>query len=149
MRRYHGNRVSASESFGIELGRVDSDYATVRYNGISASESFGIGLYTCEFRSILLYPLLWGEHSCIDCLLSMRMLLPKTSTREKKLTIFTFFVMALCYVQKCELSYNALVITQNCIPPSEIIIPNREYVIRLGIGEGANVIFKQVSHMIR
>ena len=28
-------------------------------------------------------------------------------------------------------------------------IPNRECVIRLGIGEGANVIFKQVSHTIR
>ena len=35
--------------------------------------------------------------------------------------------------------------TQNFIPPSEIII----CVIRLGIGEGANVIFKQVSHTIR
>ena len=60
-----------------------------------------------------------------------------------------FFVMALCYVQKCELSYNVLGMTQNCIPPSEFIIPNRECVIRLGIGEGANVIFKQVSHTIR
>ena len=59
------------------------------------------------------------------------------------------FVMALCYVQKCELSYNVLGMTQNCIPPSEIIIPNRECVIRLSIGEGANVIFKQVSHTIR
>ena len=58
------------------------------------------------------------------------------------------FVMALCYVQKCELSYNVLGLTQNYIPPSEIIIPNRECVIRLGIGEGANVIFKQVSHTI-
>ena len=57
--------------------------------------------------------------------------------------------MALCYVQKCELSYNVLRMTQNCIPPSEIIIPNRECVIRLGIGEGANVIFKQVSQTIR
>ena len=28
------------------------------------------------------YPV-WGEHSCIDCLLSMRILLPRTSTREK------------------------------------------------------------------
>ena len=54
-----------------------------------------------------------------------------------------------CYVQKCELSYNVLGMTQNCISPSEIIIPNRECVIRLGIGEGANVIFKQVSHTIR
>ena len=26
-----------------------------------------------------------GEHSCIDCLLSMRILLPRTSTREKKI----------------------------------------------------------------
>ena len=60
-----------------------------------------------------------------------------------------FFVVALCYVQQCELSYNVLGMTQNCIPPSEIIIPNRECVIRLGIGEGANVIFKQVSHTIR
>ena len=59
------------------------------------------------------------------------------------------FVMALCYVQKCELSYNVLGMTQNCIPPSEIIIPNRECVIRLCIGEGANVISKQVSHTIR
>ena len=67
----------------------------------------------------------------------------------KNLTIFTFFVMALCYVQKCELSYNVLGITQNCITPSEIIIPIRECVIQLGIGEGANVIFKQVSHTIR
>ena len=67
----------------------------------------------------------------------------------KKLTIFTFFVMALCYVQKCELSYNVLGMTQNCIPPSEIILPNRECAIRLGIGEGANVTFKQVSHTIR
>ena len=91
----------------------------------------------------------WGEHSCIDCLLSMRILLPRTSTREKNLTVFTFFVMALCYVQKCELSYNVLGMTQNCILPSEIIMPNRECVIRLGIGEGANVIFKQVSHTIR
>ena len=59
------------------------------------------------------------------------------------------FVMALCYVQKCELSYNVLGMTQNCIPPSETIIPNRECAIRLGIGVGANVIFKQVSHTIR
>ena len=59
-----------------------------------------------------------------------------------------FFVMALYYVQKCELSYNVLGITQNCIPPSEIIIPNRECAIRLGIDEGANVIFEQVSHTI-
>ena len=59
------------------------------------------------------------------------------------------FVMALCYVQKCKLSYHVLGMTQNCIPPSEIIIPNRECVIRLGIGEGANVIFKQVSHTSR
>ena len=50
--------------------------------------------------------------------------------------------MALCYVQKCGLSYNVLGMTQNCIQPSEIIIPNRECVIRLGIGEGANVIFE-------
>ena len=49
----------------------------------------------------------------------------------------------------CELSYNVLGMTQNCIPLSEIIIPNRECVIRLGIGEGANVIFKQASHTIR
>ena len=91
----------------------------------------------------------WGEHSCIDCLLSMHILLPRTSTQEKNLTIFTFFVMALCYVQKCVLSHNVLGMTQNCIPPSEIIIPNRESVIRLGIGEGSNVIFKQVSHTIR
>ena len=56
--------------------------------------------------------------------------------------------MALCYVQKCELSYNVLGMTQNCIPPSEII-SNRECVILLGIGEGANVILKQVSHTIR
>ena len=56
--------------------------------------------------------------------------------------------IVLCYVQKCELSYNVLGMRQNCIPPSEIIIPNRECVIRLGIGEGANVIFKQVSHTI-
>ena len=45
-------------------------------------------------------------------------------------------------------------LTYNCLKlavfsPSEIIIPNRECVIRLGIGEGANVIFKQVSHAIR
>ena len=90
---------------------------------------------------------MWGEHSCIDCVLLMRILLPRTSTLENNLTIFTF--MALCYVQKCELSYNVLGMTQNCIPPSEIIIPNRECVIRLGIYEGANVIFKQVSHTIR
>ena len=38
--------------------------------------------------------------------------------------------------------------TQNCIPPSEFIIPNRECAIRLGIGEGAKVIFKQVSHLL-
>ena len=58
-------------------------------------------------------------------------------------------ISLLCYVLKCELSYNVLGMTQNCIPPSEVIIPNRECVIRLGIGEGANVIFKQVSHTIR
>ena len=69
---------------------------------------------------------------------------------EKKIeNIHFFFVMALCYVQKCELSYNVLGKTQNCIPPSEIIIPNGECVIRLGIGVGTNVIFKQVSHTIR
>ena len=57
--------------------------------------------------------------------------------------------MALRYVPKCELSYNVVGMTLNCIPPSGIITPNRECVIRLGIGEGANVIFKQVSHTIR
>jgi hypothetical protein len=40
-------------------------------------------------------------------------------------------------------------LTQNCIPLSEIIIPYRECVIQLGIGEVANVLLKQVSHMIR
>ena len=44
---------------------------------------------------------------------------------------------------------HSLGMTQNCIPSSEIIIPNRECVMRLGIGEGTNVIFKQVSHAIR
>ena len=78
----------------------------------------------------------------------MRILLPRTSKREKNLTMFTFFVMALCYVQKCELSYNVLDMTQNCIPPSDFIIPNRECMIRLGIGEDANVMFKQVSHRL-
>ena len=67
----------------------------------------------------------------------------------KKFDNIHFFVMAFCYVQKCELSYNVLGMSQNCIPPSEIIIPNRESLIRLGIGEGANIIFKQVSHTIR
>ena len=66
----------------------------------------------------------------------------------KKFDNIHFFVMALCYVQKCELSYNVLGMTQNCIPPSEFIIPNRECVSRLGTGEGANVIFKQVSHRL-
>ena len=49
-------------------------------------------------------------------------------------------------MQKYELSYIVLGMMQNCIPPSEITIglPNREFVIRLGISEGANVIFKQV-----
>ena len=50
----------------------------------------------------------WEEHSCINCLLSMHILLPRTSKQEKNLTIFTLFVMALCYVHKCELSYNVL-----------------------------------------
>ena len=63
---------------------------------------------------------------------------PEPVHGKKNLTIFTFLVMALCYVQKCELSYN-VGMTQNCIPQSEIIIPNRECVIRLIIGEGANV----------
>ena len=53
--------------------------------------------------------------------------------------------MALFYVQKCELSYDVLGMTQNCIPPSKIILPNRESVIRLGIGEGADVIVELVS----
>ena len=57
--------------------------------------------------------------------------------------------MSLCYVQMCELSYNVLGMTQNCIQLSEIIIPNRECLILLGIDEGTNVIFKQVSHTIR
>ena len=70
-------------------------------------------------------------------------------TGKKFDNIHFVFVMALCCVQKCELSYNVLGMTQNCIPPSEIIIPNRECVIRLGIGEGANVICMQVSHTIR
>ena len=56
--------------------------------------------------------------------------------------------MALRYVQKCELSYNVPGMTQNCIPLSEFIIPNRDCVIWNGIGEGANIIFKQVSHTI-
>ena len=67
----------------------------------------------------------------------------------KKIDNIHFFVMALCYVQKCGLSYNVLGMTQNCIPSSEIVIPNRECVIRLGIGEGANVLFKQESRTIR
>ena len=37
--------------------------------------------------------------------------------------------------------------TQNYIPPIEIIRPNRECVIRIGTGEGFNVIFKQVSRI--
>ena len=70
-------------------------------------------------------------------------------TGKKFDNIHFVFVIALCYVQKCELSYNVLGMTQNCILPSEIILPNREFVIRLGIGEGTNVIFKPVSHTIR
>jgi len=32
-----------------------------------------------------------GGHSCIDCLLSMRILLPRTNTRENNLTSFIIF----------------------------------------------------------
>ena len=67
---------------------------------------------------------------------------------RKNVTIFTFFVMALCCVQKCELSYNVLGMTQNCIPPSEIIVPNRECVIRLGIGEGALRTFEEDTYLL-
>ena len=100
--------------------------------------------------NILLTPFGVGEHSYIDwlCLVDAHTVNQNQYT-GKHLTIFTFFVMALCHVQKYELSYNVLGMTQNCIPPIEIVIPNRECVIRLGIGEGANVIFKQVSHTIR
>ena len=73
----------------------------------------------------------------------------RTSTQEKNLSLVTFLVMALCCVQKCDVSYSVRGMTQNCISPSEIIIPNRECVIRHGIGEDAYVIFKQVSHTIR
>ena len=83
----------------------------------------------------------------LNCL--QRYCCPEPVHGKKCVNIHFFFVMALCYVQKCELSYNVLGMTQNCIPPSVIIIPNRECVIQLGIGEGANVIFKQVSHTIR
>ena len=74
-------------------------------------------------------------------LLSMHIPFPRTSTRDKNLTIFTFFVTALFCVQKRELPCNVLGMTQNCIPLSEFIIPNRKCVIQLGIGEGANVMF--------
>jgi len=33
----------------------------------------------------------WGGHSCIDCLLSMRILLPRTNTREYNPTSFVIF----------------------------------------------------------
>jgi len=33
----------------------------------------------------------WGGHSCIDCLLSMRILLSRTNTRENNLTAFIIF----------------------------------------------------------
>ena len=42
----------------------------------------------------------WGKHSCIDCLLSMRILLPRTRTREQNLTIFTFFLSWHCAMCK-------------------------------------------------
>ena len=93
--------------------------------------------------------------SWVSCFLSRLSLVNAHTVAQNQYTgkkfdiIHFFFVMALCYVQKCELSYNVLGMMQNCIPPSEIIKPNRECVIRLGVGEGANVIFQQVSHTIR
>ena len=41
-----------------------------------------------------------GEHSCINCLSSMRILLPRTSTRENNLTIFTLFLSWHCAMCK-------------------------------------------------
>jgi hypothetical protein len=53
----------------------------------------------------------------------------------------------MCRSMNC--STMSLGLTQNCIPPSEIIIVKRECVIRFDIGVGANVLFKQVCHTIR
>jgi len=41
--------------------------------------------------SLIGYNPVWGGHSCIDCLLSMRILLPTTNTRENNLTSFIIF----------------------------------------------------------
>ena len=76
-------------------------------------------------------PVWGGEHSCVDCLVDAHTVVQNQYT-GKKFDNIHFFVMALCYVQKCELSYNILGMTQNCIPPSEIFIPNRECVIQIG-----------------
>jgi len=42
----------------------------------------------------------WAGHSCIDCLLSMRILLPRTNTQENNLTSFFIFIICSSYANK-------------------------------------------------
>ena len=108
-------------------------------------------LYLCIFQCSLWYAMLipCGESTVVSIVSCQCAYCCPEPVHRKQIDNIHFSVMALCHVQRCELSYNVLGMTQNCIPPSEIIIPNRECVIRLGISEGANVMFKQASHTIR
>jgi len=76
--------------------------------------------------SLLIYSIIWLiSYIIVLSELSMRILLPRTNTWENNLTSFiqqitrlmicsSYFVVAICYVQNCELSYNVLGMTENC-----------------------------------
>jgi len=70
------------ESFNTELLSKDSYLPTVVEVCYSHSMKYD--------ESVIVNPV-WGGHSCIDCLLSMRILLPRTNTRENNLTSFIIF----------------------------------------------------------
>jgi len=49
----------------------------------------------------------WGGHSCIDCC-------PEPIHGKIIWHCSSYFVVTICYVQNCELSYNVLGMTENC-----------------------------------
>ena len=58
---------------------------------------------------------------CLLSLINQQRIFAQNQYTGKKFDDIHFLVMALCYVQKCEPSYNVLGMTQNCIPPSGLV----------------------------
>jgi len=66
-------------------------HVIVSYTSIAISRPSLPLTVTVSHTSMAISNPMSGGHSCIDCLLSMRILLPRTNTRENDLTSFIIF----------------------------------------------------------